>query len=95
MTTRTIRTLTILATGLGTSFLGRANGIADMSGTTFTQQLHSNSSNSSMLPIFVILMLGALLVVTLMRQNTRGTSSGDGLSFDAALETIHEAEQNS
>jgi hypothetical protein len=36
-----------------------ANGIADMSGTTFTQQLHASSHNPSILPTLAVLLVGA------------------------------------
>ncbi len=53
---------------LGVSALSAvANGVADMSGTTFTQQLHAQSGNSSLLPMFAILLVGALLLVSMRR----------------------------
>ena len=44
-----------------------ANGVAEMSGTTFTQQLHAPSSNSSLLPMFAILFVGAIFLVSMRR----------------------------
>jgi hypothetical protein len=54
-----------------------ANGIADMSGTTFTQQLHASSHSLSILPTLAILVLGAGFALAMRSEPCREAVPAD------------------
>ena len=48
-----------------------ASGIADMSGTTFTRQLHQNSPDTSLIPAFWMSLLALGIVLAIRSQEFR------------------------
>lgn len=62
MTTKTKNIALIGVAGLFGATHAFANGIADMSGTVFTQQLHASAPSRSPLPAFLIILLGSGLL---------------------------------
>jgi hypothetical protein len=61
------------------SAVSLASGIADMSGTTFTQQLHQGSPGMSLMPAFLmsLLALGVVLAVRSQRLRRDGIPASE------------------